>query len=318
MRRILSLLLSVVLVFTLAVPAMAATVKQEATSSAIKAGEEVTVTVTLDEDVADIVMYQYSLYYNKDLFTMTGSTGSAVVSNPLSDKDGDYFMISFVDTTSEGVTISAGTLAALTFQAKADMTEEQAASFLLRQDYFWDTSYEDIDGISLENGTVSVTVSPAVPEIKQYTVTLPKNPVGYTITPTEGSVSPVEEGGSFSFTVTVDTDNYEGTPVVKAGETELTAVDGVYTIADITANQTVTVEGITQKAVEPSTYTVTLTEGTGYVIAPANGSTNPVTAGSSFSFTVTVLDGYVGDVSVKANSTSLAQVDGVYTITNIN
>ena len=141
MRRILSLLLTVVLVFTLAAPAMAATVKQEATSSAIKAGEEVTVTVTLDEDVADIVMYQYSLYYNKDLFTMTGSSGSAVVSNPLSDKDGDYFMISFVDTTSEGVTISAGTLAALTFQAKADMTEEQAASFLLRQDYFWDTSY---------------------------------------------------------------------------------------------------------------------------------------------------------------------------------
>ena len=86
MRRILSLLLSVVLVFTLAVPAMAATVKQEANSSAIKAGEEVTVTVTLDEDVADIVMYQYSLYYNKDLFTMTGSTGSA----PEDDKDNTF------------------------------------------------------------------------------------------------------------------------------------------------------------------------------------------------------------------------------------
>lgn len=247
MRRILSLMLSVVLLFTLAAPAMAATVKQEATSSAIKAGEEVTVTVTLDEDVADIVMYQYSLYYNKDLFTMTGSTGSAVVSNPLSDKDGDYFMISFVDTTSEGVTISAGTLAALTFQAKADMTEEQAASFLLRQDYFWDTSYEDIDGISLENGTVSVTVSPAVPEIKQYTVTLPENPVGYTITPTEDSVSPVEEGGSFSFTVIVDTENYEGTPVVKANSLNLSLSDGVYTISNITEDQTVTVEGIQEQ-----------------------------------------------------------------------
>lgn len=319
MRRILSLLLSVVLVFTLAVPAMAATVKQEATSSAIKAGEEVTVTVTLDEDVADIVMYQYSLYYNKDLFTMTGSTGSAVVSNPLSDKDGDYFMISFVDTTSEGVTISAGTLAALTFQAKADMTEEQAASFLLRQDYFWDTSYEDIDGISLENGTVSVTVSPAVPEIKQYTVTLPENPVGYTITPTEGSVSPVEEGGSFSFTVTVDTDNYEGTPVVKAGETELTAVDGVYTIADITANQTVTVEGITQKVVEPATYTVTLPETTvGYTITPAAGSVSPVAEGGSYSFSVTVdTENYEGTPVVKANGLPLALGDGVYTISNI-
>jgi len=317
MRKIISVLLAVILVFTLAAPAMAATVKQEASSAAIKAGEEVTVTVTLDEDVADIVMYQYSLYYNKDLFTMTGSTGSAVVSNPLADEDGDYFMISFVDTTSEGVTISAGTLAALTFQAKEDMTEEQAASFLLRQDYFWDTSYEDIDGISLENGTVSVTVSPAVPDVQQYTVTLPENPVGYTITPTEGSVSPVEEGGSFSFTITVN-DGYEGTPVVKAGETELTAVDGVYTIADITANQTVTVEGITQKVVEPATYTVTLPENpVGYTITPTEGSVSPVEEGGSYSFTVTVNEGYEGTPSVSANSTALGEVDGVYTITNI-
>ena len=319
MRRILSLLLSVVLVLTLAVPAMAATVKQEANSSAIKAGEEVTVTVTLDEDVADIVMYQYSLYYNKSLFTMTGSTGSAVVSNPLADEDGDYFMISFVDTTSEGVTISAGTLAALTFRAKEDMTEEQAASFLLRQDYFWDTSYEDIDGISLENGTVSVTVSPAVPDVRQYTVTLPENPVGYAITPTEGSVSPVAEGGSFSFSVTVDTDNYEGTPVVKAGETELTAVDGVYTIADITANQTVTVEGITQKVVETATYTVTLPENpVGYAITPTEGSVSPVAEGGSYSFTVTVdTDNYEGTPVVKANGINLTASDGVYTIANI-
>ena len=447
MRRILSLLLSVVLVFTLAAPAMAATVKQEATSSAIEAGEEVTVTVTLDEDVADIVMYQYSLYYNKDLFTMTGCTGSAVVSNPLSDKDGDYFMISFVDTTSEGVTISAGTLAALTFQAKADMTEEQAASFLLRQDYFWDTSYEDIDGISLENGTVSVTVSPAVPEIKQYTVTLPENPVGYTITPTEGSVSPVEEGGSFSFTVTVDTENYEGTPEVKANGLILALRDGMYTISNITEDQTITVEGIKEQGLvadeviykngsngaqwpsstpvyintvtlkglsvtdvvwdenyeictvtlhkktaanasyglatavavagqpqmismfsaningtnytggtftysgvlengqaeitftakaqnysgtktiklvvdgasepEPETYEVTLTEGTGYTIAAAEGSVSPVTEGGSFSFNVTVNDGYQGTPVVKANGTELTAVNGVYTIENI-
>lgn len=300
MRRILSLLLSVVLVFTLAVPAMAATVKQETTSTAIKAGEEVTVTVTLDEDVTDIVMYQYSLYYNKDLFTMTGSTGSAVVSNPLSDEDGDYFMISFVDTTSEGVTISAGTLAALTFQAKADMTEEQAAGFLLRQDYFWDTSYEDIDGISLENGTVSVTVSPAVPEIKQYTVTLPENPEGYTITPTEGSASPVDEGGSFSFTVTVN-DGYQGTPVVKANDTELTAENGIYTIANISADQTVTVEGI---AVKNNTYTVaasadvTATKG-------GNASVNIHVTGNS-NAEITGFNDY--DISLSYDSEALTYV----------
>ena len=447
MRRILSLLLSAVLLFTLTVPAMAATVKQETTSTAIKAGEKVTVTVTLDEDVSDIVMYQYSLYYNKALFTMTGSTGSAVVSNPLSDKDGDYFMISFVDTTSEGVTISAGTLAALTFQANADMTEEQAASFLLRQDYFWDTTYEDIDGISLENGTVSVTVSPAVPEIKQYAVTLPENPVGYTITPNEGSASPVDAGGSYSFTVAVDTENYEGDPVVKANGLSLTVSEGVYTIYNIQEDQTVTVEGIKEQGLaadkviyqngsngaqwptsapvyvntltlkglsvadvqwdeafenctvtlhkktatdasysleamvgvngnqsmismfsaningneyrsgaftysgslengqaeivmkataanysgtktihlvvdgvsqpEPENYEVTLTEGTGYAIVACEGSTNPVAEGDSFSFMVTVSDGYEGTPVVKANGTELTASNGIYTIENI-
>jgi len=75
-----------------------------------------------------------------------------------------------------------------------------------------------------------------------YTVTLTEGE-GYSITPCEGSESPVAGGGSFSFTVTVE-DGYEGTPVVKAGETELTAVDGVYTIENITADQTVTVSGI--------------------------------------------------------------------------
>jgi len=57
----------------------------------------------------------------------------------------------------------------------------------------------------------------------------------------------VKQGGSFSFTVTV-AEGYEGTPVVKAGETELIAVDGIYTIENINADQTVTVSGI-EKAV---------------------------------------------------------------------
>ena len=41
MRKLISLLLTVALIFTLAAPAMAATVKQEANATAIKAGEEV-------------------------------------------------------------------------------------------------------------------------------------------------------------------------------------------------------------------------------------------------------------------------------------
>ena len=313
MRKIISVLLSVILLVTLAVPAMAATVTQEITSTAIEAGESVTVTVSLDEAVEDVTVYQYSLYYNKDLFTMTGSEGSATVSNPLSDSDGDYFMISYVDPASSGVTIEAGTLAALTFEAREDLTQEQAASFLLRQDYFWDTSYEDIEGISLANGTVSITVAPAA--AATYTVTLTEGE-GYTIAATEGSTSPVTEGGSFSFTVTV-LEGYEGTPLVDANGGEIPLLNGVYTIEDITEDQVVTVAGITKIPVV-QTYTITLTEGTGYAIAPVSGSTSPVEAGGSYSFTVSVLDGYVGDPVVKINGSTLGQTNGVYTISNVN
>lgn len=77
-----------------------------------------------------------------------------------------------------------------------------------------------------------------------YDVTLPEAPVGYTITVAEGSSTTVEEGGSFSFTVEV-LDGYNGDAmVVTAGETVLEAIEGVYTIENITANQTITVTGV--------------------------------------------------------------------------
>lgn len=320
MRKITSFILALLMVLSLTTQAFAATVSMEADKQAISAGEQIVVKVNQNSALTGVIAIEYRLYYNPELFELKGSELAANFDLGITGTDakGTYQVINYLDKTTAGVEIAAGTVATLTFLAKEGVSQEQGADFELVNTGVMDASGDMIEENTVENGTVSITVSPAEPEIQYYTVTLPENCVGYTITPTEGSVSPVAEGGSFSFTVTVDTDNYEGTPVVKAGETELTAVDGVYTIADITANQTVTVEGITQKVVEPATYTVTLTEGTGYVIAPANGSTNPVTAGSSFSFTVTVLDGYVGDVAVKANSASLAQVDGVYTITNIN
>lgn len=86
-------------------------------------------------------------------------------------------------------------------------------------------------------------------EVPAYTVALTEGE-GYTISACEGSTSPVKQGGSFSFTVTVS-EGYEGTLVVKVGETELTAVDGVYTIENITEDVTVTVSGIEKPALAP-------------------------------------------------------------------
>ena len=120
----------------------------------------------------------------------------------------------------------------------------------------------------------------STPEPTTYTVTLP-NGEGYTVVAAEGSTSPVTEGGSYSFTVAV-TEDYDGTNmVVKANGTSLTAVEGVYTIENITVDQTVTVEGVVEKQEEPTlTWQEVMAKTKAYLTvqaenkAPVVGSTN--------------------------------------------
>jgi len=74
-----------------------------------------------------------------------------------------------------------------------------------------------------------------------YDVTLTPG-TGYTLTPADDSSSPVESGGSFSFTMIIDPE-YAVNHVVKVlvnGDV-LTPVSGIYTITNITEDQTVTV-----------------------------------------------------------------------------
>lgn len=84
----------------------------------------------------------------------------------------------------------------------------------------------------------------STPAPKTYTVTL-QGGTGYTIAATGGSKSPVNAGGSFSFTVTPSNGYTRGNGFsVKANGTTLTSNNGVYTISNINANQTVSVSGI--------------------------------------------------------------------------
>ena len=80
-----------------------------------------------------------------------------------------------------------------------------------------------------------------------YTVTL-QGGTGYTIAATGGSKSPVNAGGNFSFTVTPGNGYTRGNGFsVKANGTTLTSNNGVYTISNINANQTVSVSGIVKR-----------------------------------------------------------------------
>ena len=91
--------------------------------------------------------------------------------------------------------------------------------------------------------TPAPTATPT-PAPKTYTVTL-QGGTGYAIAATGGSKSPVNAGGSFSFTVTPSNGYTRGNGFsVKANGTTLTSNNGVYTISNINANQTVSVSGI--------------------------------------------------------------------------
>ena len=74
------------------------------------------------------------------------------------------------------------------------------------------------------------------------------------------------------------------------------------------------------KGTTSTTYTVTLTSGTGYTLSAAQDPSSPVTSGGSYSFTLDIADSYKrgNNFAVKANGSELtAGADGQYTISNI-
>lgn len=70
---------------------------------------------------------------------------------------------------------------------------------------------------------------------------------------------------------------------------------------------------------KPATYKVTVPTGTGYTVVLVDNSKTTVKSGGSFSFTVSILNGYTygSGFAVKANNTTLSLKNGVYTIKNI-
>lgn len=171
------------------------------------------------------------------------------------------------------------------------------------------------DGYTVTNVTGALTITIEGLKIAKYTVTL---------TPTEGitylsenngtPATEAEHGSTYRFKATFDSAKYNGTLVVKNGDAVLVAdSNGVYSVENVSGNIVITVSGLTI-----NTYTVTLTEGEGYTIAAADGSTSPVNYGGSFSFIVTINSGYIAEnLVVKANGTELEAVDGKYTVSNI-
>ncbi len=164
-------------------------------------------------------------------------------------------------------------------------------------------------GENPQDTTTSEDTTPSSEVVKTYysiTLTVGEN---YKIEADFGyDASKVEEGKNFKFKVTPN----EGYDVisVKAGSTVLTLKNGVYTIENVKANVTVTVEVAIQ------TLKVTF-EGEHFTANPKEGFTpDNVNFGGSYEFTVTA-DEHYHLVAVKVGETVLTATEGVYKITEI-
>ena len=167
MKKIVSVILTVCLIASVTVTALAATMSATANKTTIKAGDKVTVTLSLSEKIDNVATYGYQLYFDGNLFELNSDESQAGPSSSLTtlsrvqkDTKGSYVNISVIDATSKGVTVNAGNVYTLVFTAKKDITGNQTGKFELVFDNCTDIYDNDIAGVDA-GAAVSVTVEGA-------------------------------------------------------------------------------------------------------------------------------------------------------------
>ena len=180
-----------------------------------------------------------SRVYLSDSPTLSG----AVKISPASAADKAVLVLKDADTAYTGAGLSI-------YSNETDCVDMYVARGVESADMAKGFSLVYPEGYSLEYDADNKAIQ--IKKRISYAVTLPTGD-GYTATAASGSASPVAEGGSYSFTLEISEGYYKTTAfAVKANGTELKETGGVYTISDIRANQTVTVEGVAQDNTAPT------------------------------------------------------------------
>ena len=281
MKKVLPVLLAVVLMLSLSVSAFAASMTPRVDKDSIKAGEQVTVTVSLDEAVINVWTVSYRLYFNADLFEYVSKTSlcsngvNISVSRPKTDSEGTYVNFSCMDEESEGITLPKGDIVALTFAAKAEVNAVQAASFRAVYENGMASGGDPVSGLGAgPAATVTVT--------RDYSVTLPEGFNG---------AATVGHGKDYTFTAQQDPHyDYSFTGSTMGGQSVSVSKndDGSFTVSNVTGDLVIRSDRT------PKTYTVTVT-GNGAADATAAATADYAT---DYTFTLNKAAGY--DYTVAA------------------
>lgn len=176
MKRITSLFLVLVMLLSLTAIAFAQGIIPTPDATTVKKGEQVKVTMTMEEKITGVTTAEFRLAYDENLFEF--NFGSSIPGECDIAKSGDvggqvwngYVKYTYANTRPAGGTLDAGAvLATLVFTAKADVTAEQAATFTSRV-----YTFAKADGThpvsDFSEKAVSVTVTPASTEVEGYAV----------------------------------------------------------------------------------------------------------------------------------------------------
>lgn len=163
-KKTISAIIAIAIMLSLSVSAFAASASISADKTSLKKGETVTVDLTLSDTMQNITNFEYSIYFDPELYELQSSAkGSACsltqISNLKTDTKGSFYSVSFVDTTSEGVEINAGTIYSLTFKAVKDVAEATASSFELKKVSVMDTTWSQVADADIGTEAVSIEVS---------------------------------------------------------------------------------------------------------------------------------------------------------------
>ena len=158
MKRIISFVLVLAMLFSFAVPAHAEenfAISMTADKTQLQKGETVTLTVSANKTVENVGAFQYQVIYDPELVTYISSTKGAAYSGTVIDKitsDGvTYIQFLGLDNVNvEPFTLTAGEIGTVTFSVNDDVTAD-TVSFTLRCE-----AMDDYD-----NGAIAVTVPEA-------------------------------------------------------------------------------------------------------------------------------------------------------------
>ncbi len=164
-------------------------------------------------------------------------------------------------------------------------------------------------------GASNITVDANSVKKNVYSASLPIG-TGFTASVAEGyDAANITDGDSFAFTIALDTAYSKSELVVKYNGKVLTAVNGVYTIENVTAN----INNITVEGVKVNTYTVKFVDGDGNVIqtstveygklASYDGATPTKTPTEAISYKFIGWDKDLTTVTITEDTTFTAQFE---------